>query len=106
MLAATREQAVGQAGVEAPCSLRTALERGVRPAVGFQHPDEVVKDPNLTVRDKREILTSWASDASAVPDEPRLRWLLGTLEPVLLEDVVGALKRLDKRQAYQVGCVH
>lgn len=78
-----------------PCSLRTALERGIRPAVGFHNPDDVVKDPHLTVHDKREILASWASDASAVQDEPRMRWLLGTVEPVPLDDVRAALKRLD-----------
>jgi hypothetical protein len=59
----------------------------------------VVKDPHLTFHDKREILSSWASDASAVQDEPRLRWLLGTVEPVPWEDVVAALKRLDAMEA-------
>jgi hypothetical protein len=93
MRLATSEQIFG--GLGAPCSLRTALERGVRPAVGFQSPDDVVKDPHLTLRDKREILSSWASDASAVQDEPGLRWLLGTVEPVPLDDVRSALQRLD-----------
>ena len=81
--------------VHTPCSLRTALERGLRPAVGFQNPDDVVKDPHLTATDKRDILASWASDASAVQDEPRLRWLLGTAEPVPVHKVIAALKRLD-----------
>jgi len=95
MRLATTEQIFGAPVPGAPYSLRTALERGVRPAVGFQHPDDVVKDPHLTLADKREILSSWASDASAVQDEPRLRWLLGTVEPVALDDVRAALKRLD-----------
>jgi hypothetical protein len=99
MRLATSEQSFDLRGVDAPCSLRVALERGVRPAVGFQNPDDVVKDPHLTFRDKREILSSWASDASAVQDEPRLRWLLGTVEPVPLEDVRAALKRLDTMEA-------
>ena len=77
--------------------LRAALARGVRPAVGFTIPDDVLKDPHLSVRDKREILSSWASDASAVQDEPRLRWLLGTPEPVPFADVREALERLDRR---------
>lgn len=80
-------------------SLRTALERGVRPAVGFQDPDDVMKDPHLTLPDKREILSSWASDASAVQDEPHLRWLLGTVEPVPLDEVLAALRRLDAIEA-------
>ena len=99
MRLATSEQIFDPRGAGAPCSLRTALERGVRPAVGFQNPDDVVKDPHLTLHDKREILASWASDASAVQDEPRLRWLLGTVEPVPLEEVRAALKRLDLMEA-------
>lgn len=99
MRLATSEQVIGLQGVHPPCNLRTALERGVRPAVGFQNPDDVVKDPHLTFRDKREILSSWSSDASAVQDEPHLRWLLGTVEPVPLEEVRAALKRLDAMEA-------
>ena len=95
MRLATSEQVFDLGQGRAPSLLRTALERGVRPAVGFQNPDDVVKDPHLTFRDKREILSSWASDASAVQDEPRLRWLLGTVEPVPLADVRSALERLD-----------
>ena len=95
MRLATSEPALGLNGVRAPCSLRGALERGLRPAVGFQNPDDVVKDPHLTLRDKREILASWASDASAVQDDPRWRWLLGTVEPVPLDEVLAALKRID-----------
>ncbi len=98
MRLATSEQIFGQ-GSYAPGPLRTALERGVRPAVGFLNPDDVLKDPHLTVPDKREILSSWASDASAVQDEPRLRWLLGTVEPVPLDEVRAALKRLDAMEA-------
>ncbi len=106
MRLATSEQVFGLQGVQPPCSLRTALERGVRPAVGFQNPDDVVKDPHLTFDDKREILSSWASDASAVQDEPHLRWLLGTVEPVRLDEVREALRRLDAMQAGRDGGVH
>lgn len=106
MRLATSEQIFDLLKPSAPCSLRTALERGVRPAVGFQNPDEVVKDPHLTFHDKREILSSWASDASAVRDEPRMRWLLGTVEPVPLVDVLAALKRLDALEAGQRDRIH
>lgn len=106
MRLATSGQILGLQGAAAPCSLRTALERGLRPAVGFQNPDDVVKDPHLTFHDKREILSSWASDASAVQDEPRLRWLLGTVEPVPLEEVRAALKRLDAMEAGHDRCAH
>lgn len=106
MRLATSEQIFGLQDAYAPCSLRTALERGVRPAVGFQSPDDVLKDPHLTLRDKREILSSWASDASAIQDEPRLRWLLGTVEPVPLYEVREALKRLDRMEAGHGDCPH
>ena len=106
MRLATSEQIFDLQGARAPCSLRAALERGVRPAVGFLIPDDVVKDPHLTFQDKREILSSWASDASAVQDEPHLRWLLGTVEPVPLDDVRAALKRVDAMEAGHDGRTH
>jgi hypothetical protein len=76
--------------------LAAALSRCLRPAVGFSHPRDVLKDPHLPNSEKRAVLASWASDASAVQDEPTLRWLLGTPEPVPLADVREALARLDR----------
>jgi hypothetical protein len=76
-------------------SLKGALGRILRPAVGFSHPRDVLKDPLIDTAEKRAILASWASDASAVQDMPSLRWLLGTAEPVALQDVREALTRLD-----------
>lgn len=93
-------------GDHTPCRLKHALARGVRPAVGFLDPDDVVKDPHLSLRDKRHILSSWASDASAVEDEPQLRWLVGTLEPVRWEAVSQALLRLDALEARQGAASH
>jgi len=90
MRLATSEQLIEFQGLGA------ALERWLRPAVGFSHPREVLKDPHLDLSDKRAILSSWASDASAVQDEPTLRWLLGTPEPAPLDDVREALGRLDR----------
>lgn len=96
MRLATSEHLLRRQGLGAPHTLKIMLERGVRPAVGFSDPLDVLKDPHLTLSQKREILSSWASDASAVQDEPTLRWLLGTPEPVPLDDVQTALFRLDK----------
>ncbi|MDB5425175.1 MAG: hypothetical protein JWQ29_2591 [Phenylobacterium sp.] len=79
--------------------LGAALERWLRPGVGFAHPRDVLKDPLLTTAEKRAVLSSWASDASAVQDEPTLRWLLGTAEPVPLRDIREALDRLDRWEA-------
>jgi hypothetical protein len=79
--------------------LGAAMERWLRPAVGFNHPSDVLKDPALDFSEKRAVLSSWASDASSVRDEPHLRWLLGTPEPVPLADVRQALLRLDLWEA-------
>ena len=79
--------------------LGSVLERLLRPAVGFAPPIEVLKDPLLDPSEKRAILSSWASDASAVEDRPTLRWLWGTQAPVPLDDVLEALARLDRRDA-------
>jgi hypothetical protein len=76
--------------------LREARERLLRPAVGFAHPLDVLKDPWLDAADKRAILSSWASDACAVEGRPGLRWLLGTEAPVPLDAVLEALARLDR----------
>lgn len=96
MRLATSEQLIQQQGLAAQHSLRVMRERGLRPAVGFTDPLDVLKDPHLSAREKREILCSWASDASAVRDAPAMRWLLGTPEPVPLEDVRAALARLER----------
>jgi hypothetical protein len=69
--------------------------RALRPAVGFLHPLEVVKDRDLEPAAKREILAAWASDACALEDRPTQRWLAGTSAPVALAEVLSALKRLD-----------
>lgn len=97
MRLATSEPLLWRQGLGAAHNLKTMRERRVRPAVGFSDPLDVLKDPHLTTSQKREILASWASDASAVQDEPTLRWLLGTPEPVLLTEVQDALARLDRR---------
>ena len=77
-----------------------ALDQWLRPGVGFTHPRDVLKDPLLDTAEKRAVLSSWASDASAVRDEPTLRWLWGTAEPVPLADVREALERLDRREGW------
>lgn len=75
--------------------LREARERLLRPAVGFEHPSDVLRDPFLDDDGKRAVLSSWASDASAVENWPTLRWLFGTPRPVALSEVLEALARLD-----------
>ena len=77
--------------------LKDLLARSLRPAVGFDRPSDVLKDPDLDYQQKRAILASWASDASAVRDRPAMRWLLGSPTPVPLAEVLEALKRLDRQ---------
>src|SRR3569623_735912 len=62
LLLATTEQQIQTFG------LRAARQRWLRPAVGFNHPRDVLKDPDLEAEDKRAVLASWLSDASAVQD--------------------------------------
>ncbi|QUD90676.1 hypothetical protein KCG34_05190 [Phenylobacterium montanum] len=70
----------------------------MRPAVGFNHPLDVLKDPDLDHREKRAILSSWASDACAVEGRPDLRWPLGAEAPIPIDHVIEALARLDRAE--------
>jgi len=79
--------------------LSEVRERLLRPAVGFRDPYDVLKDPLLDDAEKRAILSSWASDASAVEDRPTLRWFVGAESPAPVMEVLDALKRLDRREA-------
>jgi len=79
--------------------LGDALEKLLRPAVGFDHPIDVVRDPDLDLDQKRAILASWASDASAIEGEPTLRWLIGSEAPVPLREVLEARQALDRLAA-------
>jgi hypothetical protein len=79
--------------------LGEAVQRLLRPAIGFRDPFDVLKDPELDLGEKRAILSSWASDACAVEDQPTLRWFVGTEAPVPLAEVLQALARLDRLEA-------
>jgi hypothetical protein len=41
------------------------LDALLHPARAFEHPRDVVTDDDLTLYEKRAILSSWASDASS-----------------------------------------
>ena len=45
----------------------------LHPGTVFEHPKDVVSHPDLTLAEKRAILASWASDASAIASCPALR---------------------------------
>ena len=68
----------------------------LHPAQAFSHPTEVIVDPDLTLNEKRAILASWASDACAVESTPALRRLPNGGRPIGFDEVMDALRDLDK----------
>jgi hypothetical protein len=72
----------------------------LHPAQAFAHPTEVVNDLDLSLDEKRAILASWASDACAVEAVPTLRRLPGSKRHVHFDEVMDALRALD-REAQQ-----
>jgi hypothetical protein len=74
------------------------LDELLHPAQAFEHPTEVVSDPDLTLNEKRAILASWASDACALESMPGLRQPLGSKAPVSFDEVIEALHALDAQQ--------
>jgi hypothetical protein len=71
------------------------IEDLLHPADAFEHPQEVVNDPDLTLNEKRAVLASWASDACAVEAAPGLRCTRrGSTVPI--DAVLEALQTLDK----------
>lgn len=72
------------------------LSQLLHPAQAFEHPSEVVKDPDLTLNEKRAILASWASDACAIEAAPDLRSSPRGI-PVRFDDIMEALRTLDRQ---------
>ena len=72
------------------------LDNLLYPAQTFEHPSNVVTDPDLTLNEKRAILASWASDACALEAAPLLRLAPGVKNPVRFDDVMKALCELDR----------
>jgi hypothetical protein len=71
------------------------LDELLHPATAFGHPSEVVNDTDLTLKEKRAILASWASDACAIEAAPELRSASrGSI--VRFDDIMEALRTLDK----------
>lgn len=71
------------------------LDALLHPAQAFEHPSNVVNDPDLTLNEKRAILASWASDACAVEAAPALRQGPNG-KHVAFDDVMEALRSLDE----------
>jgi hypothetical protein len=71
------------------------LDTLLHPASAFAHPMDVVRDPDLTLNEKRAILASWASDACAVEAAPDLR-ANASGSAVCWDDIMDALCTLDR----------
>ena len=67
----------------------------IHPGTKFDHPKDVVSHPGLTLSEKRAILASWASDASAIASCPALRAPDGLKAPVIIDEILEALCALD-----------
>jgi hypothetical protein len=67
----------------------------LHPGTRFEHPRDVVSHPRLSLAEKRAILASWASDASAIASCPSLRAPEGPKAPVSIDDILDALCQLD-----------
>src|SRR5690242_10722459 len=70
------------------------FDRLVHPSQVFEHPRDVVSDPDLTLNEKRAILASWASDACAIEAAPELRAAGANI--VRWDDIMDALRCLDR----------
>ena len=71
------------------------LQSLLHPSWAFDHPRDVVNDPDLTIQEKRAILSSWASDACTLDSAPALRQPPGAKRPVTFDEVIDALRSLD-----------
>jgi hypothetical protein len=88
--------------MEAAMRPTTALDANVfdfdyllHPGTRFEHPRDVVSHPGLSLGEKRAILASWASDASAIASCPSLRAPEGLRAPVTIDEILEALCTLD-----------
>jgi hypothetical protein len=67
----------------------------LHPGTVFEHPKDVVLHSGLTMAEKRAMLASWASDASAIASCPSLRSPAGLKAPVSIDEILDALCELD-----------
>jgi hypothetical protein len=77
------------------------LQSLLHPAQAFEHPRNVLNDRELTINEKRAILASWASDACAIEAAPALRHPDGVREPVRFDEIMDALRELDRQARAQ-----
>jgi hypothetical protein len=69
----------------------------LHPAKHFGHPRDVLADEDIGDDEKRAILASWASDIFAIESIPALRLYPGADKAVSYDEIIEALKSLDKQ---------
>lgn len=72
------------------------LDMLLHPSQVFEHPNDVVNDPDLSLNEKRAVLASWASDACAIEAAPALRKSPGG-RVVQFDEIMDALRMLDRQ---------
>jgi hypothetical protein len=71
------------------------LDTFLHPAMAFEHPRDVVNDPDLTLKEKRADPCVLGTEACAVA--PALRCVPGTGRPLPVDETLEALRALDKQ---------
>lgn len=95
-----------KASFETASDGKFGLDALLHPARAFAHPMDVVRDPDLTLNEKRAILASWASDACALEAAPDLR-VTNSGRVVRWDDIMDALRILDREaDAYGMPLPH
>jgi hypothetical protein len=87
-------QAPSKVSKSAPRRMHNALH----PGRTYERPADVLKDPSLSLAERRAILSAWASDACAVESAPALRQPPFATRPVTFDEIMDALVKLDRRQ--------
>jgi hypothetical protein len=73
----------------------------LHPGTVFETPSDVLRNLSLTLSEKKAILASWASDASAIASCPALRSPPGSKTPVTIDAVLEALQALDDHDPHE-----
>ncbi|MBB3644495.1 hypothetical protein FHX14_000654 [Rhizobium sp. BK619] len=89
-----KENTNSSAPMEAAAAISAA--HLLHPATQFTHPRDVLYTEHISKDEKPAILASWASDVFAVESIPSLRLYPGTDKAVSYDDIIDALKILDK----------
>jgi hypothetical protein len=86
---------------QAPSNVSEAGPRHMRdllhPGRLYERPADVLKDPSLSLTERRAILSAWASDACAVESAPALRQPPFAKRPATFDEIMDALVQLDRR---------